>query len=331
MTSIAFPSISKTVRLPNGTTYGFVHLEPSNGKPYVLLLHGFPSSSYDWRHQIKFLSAEGYGVVAPDLLGYGDTDKPKDLAAYRQKKMSEEVISLLDYLSIDKVVGVGHDWGAIFLGRLANYFPERLLSYIFLDIGYLAPTGPFSVDAINEATIQAIGYEVFGYWHFFESADAAELMDRDAKCTDTICYCADPANLKQNLALYGAARAWFEERKTAPMAPYVSAEEIETHDRIFAADMGGYGPSLNWYKAQIANLNTPDEASLAKERLYIQAPTLLVTCTLDYVGVPAVQEQNTRPWVENLQVKELATGHWVQLEKPDELNKVLKDFIEETT
>ena len=81
----------------------------------------------------------------------------------------------------------------------------------------------------------------------------------------------------------------------------------------------------------MANLNTPDEASLTPEQQHIQSPTLLVTSRFDYVGVPAVQEQRTRPWVKNLQVKELATAHWVQLEKPDEVNKILKDFIEETT
>lgn len=152
-----------------------------------------------------------------------------------------------------------------------------------------------------------------------------------AKCTDTLCYTADPLTLKENLALPGAARAWFEERKSAAFAPYVSSNELEIHDSIFARENGGYGPPLNWYKAQIANLNTPDEAKLAQERLRIQAPTLLVKCSLDYVGVPALQEQNTRPWVDNLQVKEFATGHWVQLEKPDEVNRILKDFIEETT
>ena len=153
---------------------------------------------------------------------------------------------------------------------------------------------------------------------------------KQAESSNSICYTADPLTLKENLALLGSARAWFEGSKTAPLSPHVSAEEYELHDKIFAAESGGYGPPLNWYKAQIANLNTPDEDSLTTEEKHIHGPTLLVICTLDYVGVPVIQEQNTREWVPNLQVKELATGHWVQLEKPDEVNKILKDFIEET-
>ena len=110
MASIAFPKISSKVKLPNGTTYGFIHIKPSGNKPYILLLHGFPSSSYDWRHQIDFLAKGGYGVIVPDLLGYGDTDKPADPKSYRLKKMAGETAALLDTLQIDKVIGVSHDW-----------------------------------------------------------------------------------------------------------------------------------------------------------------------------------------------------------------------------
>lgn len=95
MASIGFPALSANVHLPNGTKYGFVHVKPSGNKPYLLLYHGFPSSSYDWRHQIKHFAELGYGLLAPDLLGYGDTDKPSDPSAYRLKKMCDEVAAIL--------------------------------------------------------------------------------------------------------------------------------------------------------------------------------------------------------------------------------------------
>lgn len=110
MASIGFPAASAKLHLPNGTKYGFVHIKPSDDKPYLLLCHGFPSSSYDWRHQINHFAGLGYGVLAPDLLGYGDTDKPSNPVAYRLKKLCDEVVAILDSLQIDKVVGVAHDW-----------------------------------------------------------------------------------------------------------------------------------------------------------------------------------------------------------------------------
>ena len=122
MASVAFPDISAKVQLSEGVSYGYVHVKPStsSNKPYILLLHGFPGSSYDWRYQIDFLAKEGYGVLAPDLLGYGDTDKPTDIEAYKGKKMARETASLLDALGIDLVIGVGHDWSVTYQRQNLN-------------------------------------------------------------------------------------------------------------------------------------------------------------------------------------------------------------------
>ena len=109
MANITLPPTSTTTKLPNGTTYSYIHITPSDEKPYILFLHGWPSSSYDWRHQISYFTKEGYGIIAPDLLGYGGTDKPKDLEAYRLKKMCREVVGILDVHDIKQVLGVAHD------------------------------------------------------------------------------------------------------------------------------------------------------------------------------------------------------------------------------
>lgn len=69
--------------------------------------------------------------------------------------------------------------GSFLVSRLANYFPERFLKFVFLDVAYQAPTGHLNVDAINDTSEKMLGYPVFGYWYFFNAADAAELMDRN--------------------------------------------------------------------------------------------------------------------------------------------------------
>lgn len=105
-----FPDISKHVKLSDGSGYAYVYVAASASKPTFLLLHGFPSSSYDWRHQIQALAAKGFGVVVPDLLGYGDTDSPADVEAYSFKRMSDHLAEIVANEGIAKVIGVGHDW-----------------------------------------------------------------------------------------------------------------------------------------------------------------------------------------------------------------------------
>lgn len=101
------------------------------------------------------------------------------------------------------------------------------------------------------------------------------------------------------------------------------------HDKIFAPENGGYGPPLMWYEAQMANVNTSDEASLALERSHMQQPTLLISAEKDLIAIAAMQEQGMRPFVKDMRVEKADRGHWLQLEKPDEINPVLGKFFEE--
>ena len=97
---------------------------------------------------------------------------------------------------------------------------------------------------------------------------------------------------------------------------------------IFSPANGGFRPSLNWYKAQIANLNTPDEEGISEERKQIGKPTLLVTCAFDGIAVPELQVEGMRPFCRELKVVEFESGHFVQMEKAEEVNRCLEDFIE---
>jgi len=76
--------------------------------------------------------------------------------------------------------------GSFLMSRLANYFPERFISFAFLDVAYQAPSGPFSVEAINEITEKTCGYPIFGYWYFFNDPDAADMMNRDVSSSLTV-------------------------------------------------------------------------------------------------------------------------------------------------
>lgn len=135
--------------------------------------------------------------------------------------------------------------------------------------------------------------------------------------------------MKQHVCPRGAIRDWFTEGKTVPYASWISKEEVETHKKILDPKDGGYAPPLNWYMAQMADLNDEDESSVAPERWHIQQPTLLITCSLDPIANASMQEQGMRPFVRNLKVEKMESGHWVQLEKREEVNQTLKVFFQE--
>ena len=148
--------------------------------------------------------------------------------------------------------------------------------------------------------------------------------------TTALCYASANDFMKDNLCFPGACRTYYTSGTPGPHASWITAEEISTHKKIFAAEQGGYGPPLAWYKCQMANLNTPDEARVPEEDYYLKVPTLLIKCMNDPVGVPLVQETGMKPWIDEnmLKVIEIESGHWCLMEKPNETNEALEKFVE---
>lgn len=106
--------------------------------PAVLLLHGFPDSHRVWRHQMQPLADAGYRVIAPDLRGYGRTEAPGDVGAYSVRHLRDDIIALLDALDIDKILLVGHDWGAVIAWQVCMHAPGRVERLVVLSVGHPA-------------------------------------------------------------------------------------------------------------------------------------------------------------------------------------------------
>ena len=132
---------------------------------------------------------------------------------------------------------------------------------------------------------------------------------------------------KDHMCHLGATRSYFQNGTTGPLASWITPSELSKWDQIFSPSNGGLSPPLCWYKAQIANLNTPDEDKISDEAKHIHQQTLLITCTHDAIAVPAIQEQGMRPFVKDLVIREFSSGHWVQAEKAAELNACLELFV----
>jgi pimeloyl-ACP methyl ester carboxylesterase len=102
-----------------------VAVGPDDGEP-VVLLHGFPQSSWSWRGVWPALAAAGYRVVAPDLRGYSPDARPADVEAYRMPHLVGDVLAVLDHLGAARACVVGHDWGAAIAWHLAARHPDRV-------------------------------------------------------------------------------------------------------------------------------------------------------------------------------------------------------------
>ena len=105
------------------------YVEAGSGPP-VVLLHGFPETSFAWRHQIPVLS-ERFRVIAPDLRGYGETDKPAH--GYDKRTLAGDVLDLLDESGISRIALVGHDRGARVATRFAKDHPHGLDRLVVMD------------------------------------------------------------------------------------------------------------------------------------------------------------------------------------------------------
>jgi pimeloyl-ACP methyl ester carboxylesterase len=113
-----------------------LHVVDEGSGPPVLLLHGFPDSSRLWRHQIPALVDAGFRAIAPDLRGFGESDKPTQMEAYSLPLVLEEIVRLLDALGIHRTNVVGHDWGAAIGWLLASHYPGRVYRLMAVSLGH---------------------------------------------------------------------------------------------------------------------------------------------------------------------------------------------------
>jgi pimeloyl-ACP methyl ester carboxylesterase len=251
------------------------------GRP-VVLLHGFPDSSRLWRHQIAALSDAGFKVIAPDLRGYGGSDKPAEIEAYSILFLAGDVIGVLDHLGVERAHVVGHDWGAALAWAFAAVVPDRVDHLVTLSVGH---PSAFVAAGMKQR-------ELSWYMLLFQYPDIAE----------------------QWLSADGWAN--FREWCHHPDADAVIAD-LERD--------GSLTPALNYYRA-----NIPPESYVAPplELPAIQAPTMGVWSSNDFALVEAQMADSSKfvagPWrYERLD----GPDHWMQLEAPDEVNRLLLDFL----
>ncbi|KAH8106324.1 Alpha/Beta hydrolase protein [Cristinia sonorae] len=318
-------SLFKDHTTSRGIKYHYYYSPPADSKPTLLFLHGFPCTSYDWRKQVPFFKAKGFGLLIPDLLGYGGTDKPLETADYQMSKMAADLIELLDVEKVGKAIAVAHDWGSVLNSRLANYYQDRFLGFAFTAVGPTPPQPDLELETFLGFIKSLVGYETSGYWKFFAEEDSAKLVEDHHESFLSLAYTADTSIWVQHFGPSGALRAWLEGDKKSELAPYMTKEELEYASITLK---NGYAAPTRWYRLFTTGLFQADDKQIPLEKYLIQKPVLFAGCKRDTISLVPLVLATIGQTCPNHKVEEFDADHWLPIAQPDEYNTKLLNWVE---
>jgi pimeloyl-ACP methyl ester carboxylesterase len=298
-----------------------MHIAEAGEGPLVVLCHGFPELWSSWRHQIPALVDAGYHVVAPDQRGYGDTPGPDAIAEYDIVHLTDDLAGLLDALGEEQAVFVGHDWGSMVVWNMAQRLPERVRAVVGMSVPASA-RGPM---APTELMRMLFGDTFFYFLYFQEPGVADAELGADAKKTlRAFMYTISgdsPADAWQQLPAAGTGMLDSLTDTDAPI-PWLPEAELDAVAATFQRT--GFTGGLNWYR----NVDRNWEQSEPIAGRPIAMPSLFIAGEKDPVII-MVPPSGMDGWVTDLRGTVIVpgAGHWIQQERPAEVNDALLGFL----
>lgn len=292
------------------------------GAPVVVLAHGFPELAYSWRHQIPVLAEAGYHVLAPDQRGYGGSSRPDAIEAYNIRELTTDIVGLLDDVGAERAVWVGHDWGAPVVWHAPLLHPARVAAVAALSV----PATPRSHVAPTQAWRKTFGENFFYILYFQEPGVAdAELNSDPARAIRRLMGgLRTDGDKAAGLRMVAPGPEGFIDRLPEPDAlpDWISQDELDHYIAEFSRT--GFTGGLNWYRNFDRNWELTADLADAK----ISVPCLFIGGTADpvlaFTRADRAAEIVSGPY-QQLMIE--GAGHWLQQERPDEVNTALLEFL----
>lgn len=353
----------------NGRTYGYLFCEPLPSTPhrgYVFLIHGFPDLSFGWRYQIPLLTSLGLTCIAPDCMGYGRTDAPlHTLRDYTYKRAADDLATLARQLGITQCIIGGHDWGGAVVYRVALYYP-RLISALFsICTPYAPPTQTY--EPLELFVANRIPF--FGYQVHFVSGEVEDAVQSPREIRNFLngLYGGRTTDGPRGVAWNAERGVDLSVLPRMGKTKLLSDDEMEYYVREYARH-GIHGP-LNWYRTRELNYvdelrhffggpalphvysspspngasstsgsspeSRPDTSSTdgtAGQKKRVNWPSHIPVLFVGATNDAALKPETARKMPEqipHLTTRQVNTGHWALWEKPEDVNRFIRDWLEE--
>lgn len=262
-----------------------------------LCLHGFPETWYSWRNQIPLL-ARAYKVVVPDMRGYGETEAPREVDAYRLSVLIEDIRGLIEAFEEKKAAIISHDWGGIVALHYAEAYPDTVMKLVVMNAPHL---GDYVDLLYNQKSLRQLAKG----WYV--------LMNQIPGFTETLLSARNYTVFEWLIKRYAV-------RKNA-----LTPEVMERWKQILRKS--GLRGGVNYYRATRWAVREIRAGRLAPGP--ITAPVKVIWGEVDRAlerELGRAIENHTSTSFEFHLVE--GSGHWVQQEAADEVNEQLADFLE---
>ncbi len=308
-----------------------LHIAEQGTGPLVVMCHGFPESWYSWRHQLSALAEAGFHAVAPDMRGYGQSDRPEAIDQYTLHHLVGDMVGLLDALGEPSAVIAGHDWGAPVAWHAALLRPDRFRAVIGLSVPY-RPRGSVRPTTMMPQTDDAQFYQLY----FQEPGVAEAELERDPRHTvHSLLFggsgdvprpnstASEPAPVGM-VPRHGGFLSGFP--PALPVPAWLTDADIDFYAQEFQRT--GFSGGLNWYR----NIDRNWELLAPYSGALVTVPALYVAGDRDLVVAFRGMNEliaNLSQFVPKLQRTLLlpGCGHWTQQERPEDVNAAMIKFL----
>ena len=293
----------------NGETLEVFEAGRSNVGNPIVLCHGWPEHAFSWRYQIPALVEAGYHVIVPNQRGYGNSSRPLQVTQYDITHLTGDLVALLDHYGYTSATFVGHDWGAMVVWGLALLHPDRVNNVINLSLPY-QERGETPWVELMEHILGGDNYFV----HFNRQPGVADaVLEQNTPQFLRNLYRKNMPDKEpeQGMVMINLARC---EEPTGE--PLMSDQELAVF--VSAFESSGFTSSINWYRNLDRNWHL-----LADVNPIIQQPTLMIYGDQDVIP----KSERLTEYVPNVEVLNLDCGHWIQQEKPEEINQAIIKWL----